>query len=169
MNTMVPNRISVTTNPTFREIFIASLTLIRYTGVLIILHAIFPLAGLFILVSPFCLGVRLGVGGVLMALLAFSFTPLIMALSVWSIRRRNKLAQGPFTYSFDSEGMHTSGAAFAQTIKWPAIPRVRQSKRFLFIFISPTRAHCIPLKALSSQGVLDEVRSIASQHTDVRQ
>ena len=89
-------------------------------------------------------------------------------MAVWSARRRNKLAQGPFTYSFDSEGMHTSGTTFDQTIKWPAIPRVRQSKRFLFVFISPVRAFCIPLKALSGEGVLDDVRSIAGQHTDLR-
>jgi hypothetical protein len=54
--------------------------------------------------------------------------------------------KGPFTYSFDSEGMHTSSSAFASTIKWAAIPRVRQSKLFLFVFISPVAAHAIPLR-----------------------
>jgi len=168
MNTPVPNRVSVTVNPTFWELFIASLTLIRYQGAFIILHAIFPLAGLFGLVFSYCVGLRLGVVEILLALLAFSFTPLITVVAVWSARRGNKLAQGPFTYSFDSEGMCTSGNTFAQTIKWPAIPRVRQSKHFLFVFISPAKAHCIPLKALRGQGVLDEVRSIAGQHTDLR-
>lgn len=142
--------------------------LIRYQGALIIVHAIFPLAGLFLLVFAFCVGHCLDVVVVILVLLAFSFTPLITALGLWRVRRRNKLTQGPFTYSFDSEGMHTSGATFTQTIKWAAIPRVRQSKRFLFVFISPVSAMCIPLKALRGQGVLDEVRSIASQHTDLR-
>lgn len=167
MNIPVPNRVSVTVNLTFRESFIASLTLNRYHGARIILYTIFPLAGLFLLVFPFCIGRRPSVLEVLMALLAFSFIPLITAQVIWR-NRRNKLAQGPFTYSFDSEGMHTSGGAFAQTIKWPAIPRVRQSKHFLFVFISPVIAHCIPLKALSDQGVLDEVRNIVGQHTDLR-
>jgi hypothetical protein len=168
MNTSVPNHVSVTVNPTFMELFVASLMLIRYQGALIFVHAIFPLAGLFLLVFPFCVGLYPGMAEVIPALLAFSFTPLITALALWSARRRNTLTQGPFTYSFDSEGMHTSGATITQTIKWPAISRVRQSKRFLFVFISPVKAFCIPLKALNDQRVLGEVRSIAGQHTDLR-
>jgi hypothetical protein len=167
MNIPVPNRVSVTLNPTFWEIFIASLMLIRYQGVRIILYCVFPLAGLLVLVLPFCMGLWPNALQLVMALLAFLFIPLITAQVVWR-NRRNKLAQGPFTYSFDLEGMHTSGAAFAQTIKWPAIPRARLSKRFLFVFISSTNAHCFPLKALSEQGVLDEVLRIVGEHTDLR-
>jgi hypothetical protein len=163
-----PNSISVTVNPTFWDVYVASLTLIRYRGALIIVHAIFPLLGLFGLVFVLCVRHHVGADDALIALLAFSFTPLVTALAVWTSRRRNKLAQGPFTYSFDAEGMHTSATAFDQTIKWPAIMRVRQSKRFLFIFVSPSRAFCLPLKALTEQGVLDEVRSIACEHTDFR-
>jgi hypothetical protein len=161
-----PNSISVTSNPTFWEVFVASLVLIRYRWQFIILHAIFPLAGLFLLVAPFITGDRLGLAQILPALLAFSFTPLVTVFAVWSARRRNKLAQGPFTYSFDSEGMHTSGAAFSQTILWTAIPRIRRSQRFLFIFIAPAKAHCIPLRAISDSRFLDDLRSIAGGRTD---
>jgi len=167
MDTSVPNRVSVTVNPAFWEIFIASLVLIRYQGVRVIYYIIFPLAGVFVLVLPLCVRRYPSVLEVLVALWAFSFIPLITARVVWR-NRRNKLAQGPFTYTFDSEGMHTSGAAFAQTIKWSAIPRGRQSKHFLFVFISPSVAQVIPLKALSDQGVLDGARSIVGQHTDLR-
>jgi hypothetical protein len=168
MNTSAPDRASVTVTPTFWDLFTAALTLIRYQGVLIIVHSIFPLAGLFILVSPFYLGHTLQLGDVGMALLAFLFTPLITAFSIWMLRRRNKLAEGSFTYTFDSEGMHTSGSTFDQNIKWPAILRVRQSKRFLFFFISPTRAHCISMAALKNQEVFDAVCDIAKKHTDFR-
>lgn len=168
MNTPSPNRVSVTVNPTFWDLFISSLILIRYQRALIIFHLIFPMAGLFIIVSSFCTGRSLGVQGLLVVLLAFSFTPLITALALWMARRRNKLAQGPFTYSFDSEGIHSSGAEFSSTIKWAAITRARQSGRFLFIFISPSRAFFIPLKTLTDQGVLDQVRTIAREHTDLR-
>jgi hypothetical protein len=166
MNTSAPSSISVTTNPTFWEVFVASIILLRYRWQFIILHAIFPLAGLFLLSTPFITGDRIGPVEILLALLAFSFTPLTTALAVWQARRRNKLAQGPFTYSFDAEGMHTSGAAFSQTILWPAIPRIRRSRQFLFIFIAPARAHCIPLREISDSRFIDDLRSIAGGRTD---
>ena len=144
----------------------ASLVLLRYRWHFIILHAVFPLAGLFLLLTPFITGDRLGAAEILVALLCFSFTPLVTAFAVWSARRRNKLAQGPFTYSFDAEGMHTSGAAFSQTILWTAIPRIRRSRRFLFVFIAPTKAHCIPLRAISDPRFFDDLRSIAAGRTD---
>ena len=160
-------RYSVTINPTFWDLFAASLTLIRYQGARIILHAIFPLAGLFILVFSIYVKRRVGPVDVLIIILSFFFTPILIASAVWKARR-NKLAQGPFTCSFDSEGVHTSGATFAQTIKWPAVLRARQSKRFLFLFIAPSNAIFIPLKALIDQGVLNEIPDIIGRHTDLR-
>jgi hypothetical protein len=167
MTTGIQNQITVTTNPTFAELFVASLTLIRYQGWLIILHTVFPLAGLFMISTPL-MGYRLGPVEILIALLAFSFTPLITALALWLSRRRNKLATGPFTYVFDSEGVHTSGSTFSQTIKWSAIPRVRQSKRFLFVFLGPARAHCIPLGDVGDVDALDRLRALASENTSFR-
>ncbi|MEO7299074.1 MAG: YcxB family protein [Verrucomicrobiota bacterium] len=166
MSIEVPNRISVTVKSTFQQMFMASLTMIRYHGALIVVHLIFPLAGLFLLVFPPLVGLRVGPQEVILAMLGFSFTPLLIAVSVWSARRQNKLTEGSFVYSFDSDGVHTSGATFDQTIKWSAIPRVRQSKRFLFIFISRTRALCIPMIDLVNQGVFKDVRAITELHTD---
>lgn len=167
MSVEIPNRVCITTQPTFWELFLGSLVLIRYQGWLVILHAVFPMAGLFLLMIPL-MGNRLGPDEILLAALAFSFTPLITALGVWSARRRNKLAQGPFTYTFDAAGMHTSGSAFDQTIRWSAIPRIRLSKRFLFVFIAPARAHCIPLRSLTDTEDLARLRSIAGERTDFR-
>jgi hypothetical protein len=168
MSTPVPNPVSVTFNLKFWDFFVASLIAIRYSGALMIVHAIFPLAGLSLIVVSSRGGHRFGPDEVILIVLAFSFTPLVTAVAVWAGRRGNKTGQGPFTYSFDAEGMHSSSSTFDLAIKWPAIRRVRQSKRFLFIFIAPSRAYCIPLKALIEQGVLEEVRSIAGQHTDLR-
>jgi hypothetical protein len=163
-----PNPVSVTVNMTFWEIYVASLTLIRYRGTLMIVHAIFPLFGIWIIVESLWKGYRFGPAEVFLILATLLFTPLVTALAVWANRRGNKLAKGPFTYGFDSEGIHTRSDALDQIIKWPGILRVRQSKRFLFIFIAPSRAYCIPRKALSEQGVLDEVLSIACEHSDFR-
>ncbi len=145
-----------------------SLTLIRYQGALMVVHAIFPLAGLFLLFTAVYVGRGLTMSAAFIALLTFSFTPLITAISIWLARRRNKLAQGSFTVSFDSEGMHTTGSTFSQTLKWAAIPRVRESKRFMFFLISPSRASYVPLAALRAAGSLETVRRIAAEHTDFR-
>jgi hypothetical protein len=134
---------------------------------MMILYAVFPMVGLFFLSTPL-FGYRLGPVEILIIILAFSFMPLITALGVWLARRRNKLAQGTFTYIFDAEGMHTSGADFDQKIRWSGIPRMRLSKRFLFVFIAPTRAHCIPLRSMTNPDDLDRIRRIASEHTDFR-
>jgi YcxB-like protein len=165
MSAPTPNRISVTTNPTFWEAFVASLILLRYRRWLIFIYAIFPLAGLFLLITPL-MGYRLGVVEIFLAMLAFSYPVLVTALAVWSSRRRNKLAEGPFTYTFDAEGMHTSGDAFSQTILWTAIPRIRRSRRFLFVFIGPARAFCIPLREISDPRFLDDLWNIAGARTD---
>lgn len=168
MSTQVSDRVSITTDPTFWDLFIASLAMIRYRGSLVFAYSVFPLAGLFLLLTPFITGDRLGPVEISLALLAFSFTPLITAFAVWSGRRRNTLARGPFTYAFDKDGMHTSGAAFNQTIHWSAIPRVRRSARFLFIFVSPARAYCIPLRFVSDPKVLEQLCTLAGERTDFR-
>ena len=155
------------TNPGFWDHFVASLLLIRYQRVFIVLHLVFPLFGVFLLATP-VLGYRLGPAEILLALLCFSFTPLIIVLAVWASRRQNKLARGPVTYVFDSEGMHTSGPAFNQTIRWSGIPRVRRLKRFLFVFIAPARAHFIPLRDLSHPDHLDQLLVMAAEHTSSR-
>jgi hypothetical protein len=168
MNSTAPQPVSLTFNPSFWDVFIASITLMRYQGMLVCLHAIFPLAGLFILLLPYYVGRRLEAEHVLIAMLAFLFTPLVTALTVWSVRRRNKLARGPFTFTLDSNGIHTRSTAFTQTIQWAGILKTRRSKTFLFIFVSPTRAISIPLKALREQGILEEVVSLVRQHTDFK-
>jgi hypothetical protein len=165
MSGEIQTRVSVTTQPTFWELLLGSLTAIRYQRWLMLVHAIFPLAGLFVLMTPL-LGYRLGVKECMIAILSFLFTPLITAFAIWSARRRNKLVEGPFTYTFDAEGMHTSGSAFEQMIRWSAIPRIRLSKRFLFIFLAPARAHCIPLRSLSMPEDLNHLRSLARGRTD---
>ncbi len=165
---MLPNKVSVTVSPSFWETFLAAHTMIRFLGALMIVHAVFPLAGVSVLVLSYVFGAPLGPGGVFAAFSGFLFTPLVTVVGIWSARRANKLAQGPFTYSFDSEGMHTSGATFEQTIKWPPIRRVRQTERFIFIFISPSRAQFIPVKSLIERGALDDLRAIFRQYSDFR-
>lgn len=166
---VLPTNATVTVTPTFWELFDAALSAIRFQGALILVHAIFPVAGLTALLLPLLAAGRPpGFDEIWVAVLGLMFTPLVTAFAIWSKRRRNKLAQGPFTYGFDSVGVHITGASFDMTMKWSAILRVRQSRRFLFIFISPRQAHSIALKTLKAQGVLESVRAIAQSNADFR-
>ena len=155
MHALSETRISVTSHPTFREMYIASLALIRYQGWLMLLHCFFPAFGLFLVFTPL-LGYRLSWKEIGLAVMCFSFTPVIVGLGVW-FGGRNELARGPFTYVFDSEGMHASGPAFNQTIRWRGIIRLRRSKRFLFIFVTPVRAIVIPLREINDPMRLEEL------------
>jgi hypothetical protein len=168
VNTPDPSHVSVTVTPTFWEVYLASLAMMRFNLWLIPFRAVFPLAGLFILIAPFLLGRSFGAQNIFLAMLAFFFTPLVTALNVWQARRRNKLAEGPLIYLFDSEGLHTTGGAFSQTIKWTAIRRVRQTKRFLFFFISPSRALYIPRRAVTDPESMNTIVALASANSDFR-
>src|SRR5215471_2543324 len=106
MSAEVSDRITITVNPTFGELYLASLILVRYQGPVLVLHAVFPLAGLFLLLTPL-LGYRPSIVEIGAGVFGLLFTPFMTAAAVWGARR-NKLAQGPFTYGFDSEGMHIS-------------------------------------------------------------
>ena len=173
MSASTPNGISVTitTRPTFLELFVVQLVFVRllaryrWHSIIVISNAIFLLAGVFTLVTQLVIPVGHGLAQFTPALLAFSYTPLCAATAAWSVRR-NKLAQGSCTYSFDSEGMHTKGELVSQKFLWPAIPRIYCSRRFLFIFIGPAAAFCIPLRTISDPRFLDDLRGIATGRTD---
>ena len=173
MSASTPNSLSVTitTRPTFLQLFVATLVLIlvsvryRSRSIIIISHAIFLLAGVILLVTPLIISFGHGLAQFTPALLAFSYTPLCAAIGAWSLSR-NKLAQGSCTYSFDAEGMHTKGELVSQKFLWPAIPRIYCSRRFLFIFIGPAAAFCIPLRTISDPRFLDDLRGIATGRTD---
>ncbi|HWD20819.1 MAG TPA: YcxB family protein, partial [Verrucomicrobiae bacterium] len=95
---------------------------------------------------------------------AILFTPIIVAFQTLMRRRTSPITKGPFTFTFNAEGIRTKGAAFEQLIQWAGIVRVRQSKRFLFLFVSRSKALFIPVKALEDQSVLETVQEIVREH-----
>jgi hypothetical protein len=114
---------SIKVNPTFGELFMAALLMIPYQGKMIVVHAIFPLAGISCLFLPSLLGQPFRSSLIIPALIGLLFTPIVLASGLRAARK-SKLAQGPFTYTFDDEGIHITGAAASQTIRWSGILRV---------------------------------------------
>jgi hypothetical protein len=129
----------------------------------LVVYALFPLAGIYLIYLWMSHHHSVSPADVLLVIACFAFTPLITAMSLFLARRRNPLSKGPFKYTFDNVGIHASGEAFSLNVNWSAINKVRKSRRFLFFYITPTRAHCIPLEQLSD-GLVKAMLTIASAH-----
>ena len=142
----------------------ANLRLIRWSPFQFVMSAIFPFAGLFLCYLWLTSHHSVQFSDVLLLFGCFFFTPLILLLTLFLGRRKNPLSTGPFKYAFDTEGIHASGPAYSQLLKWSAIQKVRESDSFLFFFIAPSRAQAIPSNQLRHAGVLEVVRELARVH-----
>jgi hypothetical protein len=137
--------IALTVRFPFWTAYRANLVLVRYMPLSLIVSFIFPCAGIYLVYMLIRYHQPLTLLNVVIILAAFLFTPLILALSLLMTRRKNPLAVGPFKTSFDDEGIHSSAETFNSTIKWKAVTRVVETRSFIFLFIAPRRAQCIPL------------------------
>lgn len=141
----------------------ANLEMVRWSAFQMLMSSLFPLAGVYLCYLWYTHDHAVTVADVLLVLGCFLFTPLITLLVLFLGRRKNPLSAGPFRYRFDAEGIRTSGAAFDMSLKWSAIRKVRESRYFIFFFVSPSHAHTIPVSQLRAAGLLDQVRSFAKQ------
>lgn len=143
----------------FKTAYAATLQLILRSPLQMAFSLAFPVAGIYLvfLWTKSHHSYNLTDFGLL--ILCFFFTPITTAFSLYLARRRNPLCIGPFLYSFNDEGIHLSGEAFAMTIKWSAIQKVTESKTFMFFFTAPGRAHTLPIDQLRSSGCLESIRT----------
>lgn len=141
----------------------ASLQIIRWSPLQLVLSAVFPLTGVFIVYLWIIQHHAVEVTDIPLLFVCFFFTPLIVALTMFLARRKNPLSRGPFAYVFDADGIHTNSPTFSASFKWAAILRIRESNSFLFFFVAPGRAHSMPLDQLQSAGILDAVRELSLQ------
>jgi hypothetical protein len=149
----------------FWTMYRATLDIVLRSPVQLVASLVFPAAGVLLIylwtihhhhVRPY---------DILLLIVAFGFTPLTIALSMYLARRKNHLVAGAFMYTFDRSGIHVTGDLASSTINWKAIQKVRESKSFLFLYIAPVKAISIPLAQLSAAGCLDDVRTIVRTNT----
>jgi hypothetical protein len=136
----------------------ANLQVVRWSLLQIVVSAVFPLAGLSLVFLWITHRHAVEASDVILVLVCLFFKPLVTLLVLPLARRKNPLSAGPFTYAFDSEGIHVSGSAFSMSIKPTAILKVRESGSFIFLFISPGHAQTLPVDQLRASGVLNELR-----------
>ena len=161
MESVRQNRISVVISFPYWTAYLATLQLIVRSPLQLAVSIAFPIAGLYLIYLLARHGHRLQLADIAVLIACFLFTPLTTALSLFLRRRRNPLTRGPFTYAFDADGIHASNDAFSMSVRWSTVKRVLESGRFVFFFITPARAHSIPLAQLKEAGCLDQVRALA--------
>lgn len=147
----------------FWTAYVANLQIIRWSPLRLAVSALFPLLGLFLAYMWISEHHTWQVTDVLLLSGCLFFTPLTIALSLYLSRRKNPLSQGPFAYVFDADGIHAMGPTFSLSLKWTAIQKIRETNSFLFFFVTPSRAHSMPLQQLQSAGIFDGVRELSRQ------
>lgn len=140
----------------------ATLNILLRSPLQLVFALIFPAAGVFLIWTWVTRHHPFHLYEVAILILAFGFTPIVVAFAMFMARRKNPLIAGPFTYTFDDNGVRVTGALTDSTIKWAAIQRVRKSKNFLFLYIAPTTAISLPIAQLEAAGCYEEVDSMVS-------
>ena len=160
----VEDRITLQISLPFWTAYRATLQLLLRMPLQILGAAVFPAAGIYLIYLWKVNHSPIGIAEIALVLGCFLFEPLIIGLLLFLGRRRNPLSKGPFTYTFDSDGVQTSGAAFEMKLKWSAIRKVRESGAFIFFFTSAMQAQCIPLAQVRAAGRLGELRGMVARH-----
>jgi hypothetical protein len=90
-----------------------------------------------------------------MALLAFiplpigaTFVYFSAYLAAWNLRRQNRAAEGPHTYSFSDAGLTCISPGVKSSLEWTNIAKVAESPEGLFFYISKTAATYLPKHSL---------------------
>jgi len=146
--------------PTFSEQYLASFAVQRRSPIQLIAAALFPLMGLFIIVTIVAFERRAPTAyEFLIIAFALAFTPLITAFTVWMYRRKNRLVQGAHRITFEDEGVRVAAPTFETLLRYSAIRKVAETKRFLLLFFSAYGAQYIPKRIISHEQ-LDTVRQL---------
>lgn len=155
--------LTMTVHFSFWTAYRANLILVRYMPLSLAVSLIFPCAGAYLIYLLVYYHQPVTLLNLVAIVVALFFTPIVLALSLFLARRKNPLAVGPFETSFDEEGLHSSAETFNSTIKWKAITRVVETRSFIFFFVAPRRAQCLPLADVPLE-LLAPLRHLICRH-----
>lgn len=146
--------------PTFGEQYLASFAVLRRSLIQLIAGAVFPLMGFALLVTIVALERRAPTPHECLVIgFTLAFTPLMTAFAVWMYRRKNRLVQGAHRITFEDEGIRVTAPAFDTLLRYSAIRKVAETKRFLLLFFSAYGAQYIPKRIISHEQ-LDTLRRL---------
>jgi len=93
-------------------------------------------------------------------LFMFVFMPLLLLFQLWAASRRNRTLLGVRTQSFTPEGFSITSDVFNTNLKWDAILKAVETKRFFFLYISSRTAFIIPKARIPAAIDLDRLRTV---------
>ncbi|MES3022383.1 MAG: YcxB family protein [Pseudomonadota bacterium] len=96
-----------------------------------------------------------------LAFVCFAFVPLLF---LWITHRAHVADsdKGLYSYRFNGDGVHVTTADSELTHRWPAIVRVRQKGRMLYLYFTERNAHCVPLRVFPAAGAAAAIQGLAS-------
>jgi len=153
-------RVETTFLPTYRERLRAELSLLGRAPVTLLASAAFPAAGIWLLWLLLKHPQTASASSFVTVFACFCFTPFFF---FWNSYRAHRISKksGPFTYVFDSAGVHVSTSLAQSTQLWPGILRIRASDRLLFVHFSKRCAHFVPVHALPAPDSVKIIRQLA--------
>ena len=145
---------------TFGGMYWAVLTLISRLPIQLAVSMVFPVAGIVLLVLILWLGQPVQLDTLLLVVACFAFTPGLTALNIWLARRKNRTVAGVHTFIMDDQGIRVSGATSDLALKWPAINKVIETRRFFFFMYSSRAAQFLPERVIPPGDALQAVRDL---------
>jgi len=88
--------------------------------------------------------------------------PILFAYQAWKIVRLSRKG-GPLQFELDAEGLVCNNRSLTTQIKWPAIVRVRTTKRTIFFYVSKNAAWFIDRRDLKN-GDEQVIAELAAAH-----
>ena len=85
--------------------------------------------------------------------------PLIMFVRTRQVLRSEALSPVRH-YIFSERGIDIKSQHINAQVQWTAVRRVRETKRFLFIFLAPQMANILPKRCVSSETALVSLRTM---------
>ena len=156
----MPESVSVDVSFSYLLAYKANLLLMLRSPLNIAASAIFPLAGLALVVLSLVNGQALDVLAIALVIVCVLFMPILLAFLLFVFRRRSPFRGEPIRYRFDAAGIHVATQLSSSTLKWAAIRSVVEKAGFMFLFIGPSRAMVLPMAQLQTAGVLEDLREI---------
>ena len=167
------NTVTVSGPISFSTQYFATRAVVAHSRVSLLSYGFFVGIPLLTLVAMFATGYDVGRPSLLglstwVVLLSgpvfmFLFLPLCHALHVWQMRRRNASVRGVLTFIVTGEGFECHGGSFDVRIRWDAIHRVVETRRFLLFYVSSAMAHFIPKAFILSSEELLTIRKISHE------
>lgn len=149
--------IAVSYQPTFRDQYFATLSMLFRSPLMFLFSLIFPAGGIFILFKVLQSGRSPVWSEWLLIVFALFSMPMMTALNVWMLGHVDKTARQSRVYSFSDDGLTIQAESFTVTLKWDALNRIQETSGFFIFYTSAYRGYFLPKRSMD-ESQMGEIR-----------